>query len=290
MAEKRVLIDYEKRLNKNHNKGLIGLIAVIIMGYAFFFLSPLIFHEKPNKELSPLNQEIVFVNGRVKINSWEYSPKQHAFEVCCTTSGINPDDITIEASCNFTYKTKGSKALPTAIGYKQSDYFVVYVVDIPEDWYCVSIRATRKTNSTPDETGKENKGEDTQNYGYLYTCVEDVQHVEEIENNKTKTTYVIERDQRIIEYDKSIIESNEKEIRSLNSQIEDWKSDIHEIEEERPFQIDSERKQSDSRIRQLQDSIAQSNRKIEQIELKNSELQREIAEYKTVIWRLNNSE
>ena len=164
MANKRTHIDYEKLMYKNHNKGLIILMLVILAGYLFFFLSPLLFHERPTKELSPLNRDIAFMSGKVRINSCKYSRSQQVIEICCTTYGINPEDIEIGASCNFDYKTKGSKALPAAIGYQQSDYFVAYVLDIPEDWYCISLRAVPKANGTVN-----NSNDNSQNYGYLFT-------------------------------------------------------------------------------------------------------------------------
>ena len=290
MAEsKQRRTDYEALLNKNQNKGLIILILSIIAGYVFFLLSPLLFHETPEKTLTKLNTDVGFANGRVQVTEWVYSKKQNLMEVCCNTVGISLKETEFEASCNYTYRSKGSSALKAELVYSTNDYFALHIYGVPEDWYCVSVRGTQITKAGVVDTTAENdyvSESDNVSYGYIYTCVDDVEKVDHIDKDKTEEQYTIEKTKRSIAYDEVTIESNLSKISQLQDEIKDIEDDIKSIKNEKAFQIESERNKSDSKISVLENDIENLSKQITQLETENAELKKEISDYKTVIWML----
>ena len=289
MEEKRS-INYEKLRNRNPNKWIIVFLLVIFSGYAFFFLSPVLFHETPEKQVTNLNESMSFINGGlITVNDWKFSKSQNVMEVCCSVSGINTRELIIEASCNFSYRSKGAKALNAAIAYTSSDYFVAYVFNIPDDWYCVSLRGFIDSESATEETTVESYVEDEKEpsaYGYLYTCVENVKTVESIPEQKTEADYVVERNEARISFNESLIEANNKEMDKLKKSITEYEQTISEISKEKVFQISSEREKSDLKIKTLKSEIENLNNQIRKYETKNKTLQEEISEYKTLIWQI----
>lgn len=291
MEQKQKTVNVESIINKNHNKGIIILLLVVISGYVFFLLSPVLFHETPDKSLTELNTEIGFINGRLTVDEWIYSSKQHIMEVCCSTTGFNPKEIMIESSCNYTYRSKGSSPLKCEIGYSTSDYFVVFIYEIPEDFYCVSIRGTEQptteTNNTAS-TDNEYEPEDNEetSFGYIYTCVDDVEKVDKINVDKTDNEFTIEKTERQISFNEDMIEANDAVIKQLKSNIEEYRENIKTIKSEKSFQIESEREKSDGKINELENTISGLNQQITQLETENARLKKEISDYKTVIWML----
>lgn len=286
MAKVNYHADYEKIREKNHNKGIRILILLVIAGYAFFFLSPILFHERPEKSLSALNTETIFLNGRIFINEWKYSPKQNMSELCCTTQGINPNSLKLEASCNYTYRSKNASALKMEIAFSSSDYFVAYIYDIPEDWYCIAVRGQSVQSQPATENSDGLAGSEEEHYGFIYTCVDDVETVTEINTDKKENQFIIERNEKRISLDEKAIQKNLELIESNKKTIEDYESDIKTLKGERTFQIPTERDKTDAKIAQIESTIDNLNSRIRQLETANANLRKEISDYETIIWQL----
>ena len=257
-------IDYEKLMHKNHNRGTMVTIIVVLLGYLFFFLSPLLFHEKPDKTLSALDSEIPFAN------------------------------LAVDASCNYTYKTKGTVGLSSEVGFVLSDYIVIYVYDVPDDWYCVSVRgsidlAEKPTveSSTAGVAETTKNGSSDINYGIIYTCVDDVENVDYINNEKTKSGYIIERNTKRIEYNENKITENENAIAAFKADIQSKNDEITALNRDKSFQIEKERIESDYKISTLNKEIKTIETQIKNLQTDIVNLKDEISDYERVIAQLS---
>lgn len=289
MEKDKVLESY----NKNHNKGTTILITVILMGYAFFFLSPILFHEQPVKQFTSLNVPVSFSSGRITIESWQYSQEQSMFEVCCSFSNVSIVGVNTEANCNFNYKSKGTKSLECKQMYSNSNYIVVEIYGVPEDWYCASLKfitgyeeTTITVETNEDDIQVLNGGdnsETTTDRSSVFTCIEEVEQVEHIKENKNDSDYMVERAERKISYDKGIIEDNKVTINQYDADIKSFEDEIENIKDEMTFQVESEIKTSQSRINQLETKIKDIQNARQALSNDTDKLEDEILQYEDII-------
>lgn len=272
-------VDYKAILYKNYNKGTVLLIAVIIAGYIFFFLSSLIFHETPVRTYTEPNIWLNIENGKMMVNSWIYSERQQAFEICCTFENYdNVNNLNVKSRVNFDYKSKGTAEISCEVKYHDSDYIVVYVSDVPEDFYCSSLEFYYGDDSTKIST--------------VYTCVDSVEETDTISTNKTKDDYLVEKVERLIEYNQESIDSKQVSINEINENTDDYREQIEEIENEMAFQVTSEKEISQDRIDDLNTEISKNNEKIFQLNEEIDLLEQEIIEYEDILdkVKVNSSE
>lgn len=281
-----------ERYNKNHNKGTIILITVIILGYAFFFLSPILFHEQPIKQYTYLNVPVNFSSGKITIESWQYSQEQNMFEVCCSFSNVSIANIKVESNCNFNYKSKGTKSLECKQLYSNSNYIVVEIYGVPEDWYCASLKfitgyeetvVTEENNGDDIQVLNGDDGETTSDRSSIFTCIEEVEQVEYIKENKIDSDYMVERAERKITYDNSIIEENKEMIKQYDAEIESYENEIENIKDEMTFQVESEIKTSQSRITQLETKIKNTQNLRQELSDNTDKLTDEVLQYEDII-------
>lgn len=288
MEKDKVLESY----NKNHNKGTTILITVILLGYAFFFLSPILFHEQPVKQFTNLNVPVSFSSGRITIESWQYSQEQNMFEVCCSFNNVSITNIKVESNCNFNYKSKGTKSLECKQLYSNSNYIVVEIYGVPEDWYCASLKfitgyeetvVTEENNGDDIQVLNGDDGETTSDRSSIFTCIEEVEQVKSIKENKNYSDYMVERAERKIIYDKSIVEDNKVTIKQYDTDIESFEKEIENIKNEMTFQVESEIKVSQSRINQLETKIKDTQNSRQALSDDTDKLEDEISQYEEII-------
>lgn len=304
--EKRIRRNYEQLLNKNHNRGIITLICIMLAGYIFFFMSPIIFHETPVRQYSNLHTDYNYLNGTISVDQWTYSPEQQMFKICCSFSdAVNLKDVEVSAVCNFSYRSKSIAELNADLVYSTRNYIVALVNGIPEDWYCASLRITN--NSTTQETisveetehPKQNSDglhslenvrtaetKTSSNTGSVYTCIDGVEQVSEIKAFDNDNEYAIERNERNITYDEQLIAANKVEIENLEKSISDCKAEIEQINDEKAFQVEAELKASNTKISNLEKKIETSSKLIESLKTRNEALETEIDDYNIIIRRL----
>lgn len=285
-------------ISKNHNKGTIILITSILIGYAFFFLSPLLFHEQPVKQYTNLNETVNFGSGKATVESWIYSPEQNKFEICCSFSNVSINDIQIESSCNFDYKSKGVKPLECDTMFSNSDYLVAEVYGIPEDWYCASLKliskADKETEPVPTEDNTVNQENEillldddeessTEIKCSVFACIENIEEVEQIQDKKNKDDYIVERAERKIIYDNKLIDDNKAKITAYDDDISGYYKEIGQIQDEMSFQVESEIKVSQDRIKSLQNKIKETRISKQSLIDKNDKLEAEVNQYQYII-------
>lgn len=285
-------------ISKNHNKGTIILITSILTGYAFFFLSPFLFHERPIKQYTNLNETVNFGSGKATVESWIYSPEQNKFEICCSFSNVSINDIKIESSCNFDYKSKGVKPLECDTMFSNSDYLVAEVYGIPEDWYCASLKliskADKETEPVPTEDNTVNQENEillldddeessTEIKCSVFACIENIEKVEQIQDKKNKDDYIVERAERKIIYDNKLIDDNKAKITAYDDDISGYYKEIGQIQDEMSFQVESEIKISQDRIKSLQNKIKETRISKQSLIDKNDKLEAEVNQYQYII-------
>ena len=291
-------IDYEALRNQKHNVMNRIILIFLIVGYLFFLLSPLLFHQHPEKQLTNLYEDVKFKNGNLRVESWTYSEKQNISEVCCAFTDYGDEEkIQFSAAANFSYASKNTVSLDTEIRYIDSGYFVIVIKNLPEDWYCVALYIkysdTDETLAISNEQRIESNTEITEsqseyndNETSVYTCIDDVEKVNSIEKQDDKT-YKITHCQRSIEQDEKLINKYKDEVKELNNQIKDYQYQIQQLESEMALQTSSEQEKSQEKIDEYNRYINDNNNKIVNINSQLELLENDANEYKIIIKNLN---
>ncbi len=290
-------IDYEVLRNQKHNQISKVMIIFLIIGYLFFFLSPYIFHQHPEKQLTKLYEDINFKSGSLRVESWTYSEEQKLSEVCCAFTDYGDEDkLKFSAAANFSYASKSTITLNTEVRYIDSGYFVIVIKDLPEDWYCLALyiknsstdetkdsQSEPKTIATSGEYEPQPKSENSE--ASVYTCVDDVEKVNSIEKQDNKS-YKIMHCERSIAQDEKLIQEYKNNVEELNNEIEDYQSQIQQLESKMTLQTSAEQEKSQEKIDEYNRYIDDNNNNIMSLNSQIEILQNDADEYRLIIENL----
>lgn len=288
--------DYEKLAYVNHNKTkAIGLIVVILI-YAFFFLSPYIFHEKPQRTYTKIGEYVSFGEMQGKVLGWDYCPEQQMSQVSVNfSSGINKEDeLEVSAKINYDNSRTPAKNCECEIVYSESDYVVVNIYDIPSNFYCCALTVQRKSSNVEEDTQPTTEPDDksslqevtvnenqSQQSMRVYTCSDAVNLVSTI----PKCDDVVYRLERIyygIDNDNSIIADNKSQIDELNKSNRDYHLKIEDLQKSLEYQTIEEQDKTNSTINDLLKKVENNNSTIANLQTDIQKKTDEISEYNAI--------
>jgi len=225
---------------KKQKNILIIFIVLILSGYMFFFMSPLLFSDSSEIKQTPFNKNQSLGNGRtVSVSSWEYSQKQALMEVQLDISNTNYDGLDLY---DFAVVTKSGsyKSVKIYQVVQDSDFVVLLIKGIPENFKITSLRmAVHGGDGTIIK---------------LYTSEDTVTYCKEIKE-KTKKDYYIEKiDNKI-----AVIEKDNKK---LSEEIKKIKDTITNINKKNVELSKSEKYQTENEIINTENQIANNNNRI----------------------------
>lgn len=300
---------YERKLNKKNNKFIIIFISFIIIGYIFFLFSPKLFHEKPERFYTEIGTEVIFKGGIITPSSWVFAENRNMMQVEFTHKSnqtIAPD-IEVNAATSYDDRTKPSSKLKAEVIYKENDFYIANIYNIPKDYYCVSLRIKTVENRNDESTNNEDvaadglgnqvvreisetqtpteKNAEKSSTAVIYTCSDAVRTVPSI-YPLDDYIYKIKRIQSKIRADYIVINNNTTNINSLSGTNKELEHKNEEIKNQMLYMTSSEKqtheKEIESNINKINDNIST----IKDLESANTSLQEEIKEYKEIIKRI----
>lgn len=221
--------------NSKKNLGTLFIVIVIIVGFITFFTSNLWMPASGNAEkFSPLNKAYIFCERKVTPIRWQYAPSQKMMEVELDIVNEAFDGID-----SYSYSAATSEGADLAIKriVESEDFVVLEISDLPSKWAEVSLHMT-----LPEDT-EQNDGTVLK----LYTNINEVEQVQQLEE-KSKKDYLIQRMDLTILYYENQIQQLQKDIEDQKNSQELIKEGILQMERQKAFQTDSEKLATDTLI------------------------------------------
>ena len=255
-----------KKTTKAPNYGIQRFLLVMLAGYAFFFTS-LIWMGETTDLIEPtvFYESIAYLDQRISLTQWRYAPKQQRMQVILETSSteVLPTRLSFEAM----ERTAGT--LKTEVILQETDFVVLHICEIPENWREISIRIS---SGETDQTAK------------LYTNMEAVEQVDSVLEEQ-EAGYRIARLEAQVRYDDLQIEEREAQIEALqkeNREIEKQISDIWEG----IYPSEEEARKAQERLSRAQEQAAANQTRLEALQAEIGALEERTLQLKTRIQEL----
>ncbi len=251
---------------RGKNAGNVTLLILLIAGYLFFLTSKLWLPDM--KELisaTPYFEKQLFDNYSIYLTKWEYAESQQKMEVIVEVE--TTDLLNQPLECEAVERTVG--ALQTEIVLNDREFFVIQISDVPKNWKEISLHLK---NAEGDFLG-------------LYTNVDEIQRVEQIEKKDT-VGYQAERIQGQIDYDTYRIEKKRDEITKLTAENRELKSGIEEMRAKKyPTKEEADNvavliEKAEEKCISNENALKKKNKEIEELEDRTEELQKQLAKLK----------
>lgn len=274
--ERRIL----KNRKKKNSRYVWLFFFLIIGGYVFFFISPDVFHMKSESLYTEQGESLKYAdNVNVSIKEWNYSNKQNLMEVVFsiqnTSIYIKNTDIKYYAFCNRLERNQ--KRVECSVEVKLNEYNLVslWIGDVPKDFNTCTLILTSDV-STPDES----------EYLELYNNREKVKKVKSI-TEKSLLEYKVDDYNSIIKGYKDEIKKNDEAIETLNKEIAQLKTQNTELKNSEVYVTANEIEEIENTIKSNQEQITSKNNQIASYQVKNSEIEADIAVYQELIDKIN---
>lgn len=300
-------LSYEKKLNNKNNKFIIFSVVFILIGYIFFFISPKLFHEKPERFYTDIGSTVVFTGGSITPNSWVFAEARNMMQVEFTfkSNQVIAPNIEVNAATSFNDRTKAATRLKSDIIYHENDFYIANIYDIPEDYYCVSLRirtAESKSSETTapvnnndgignevirqlNETTSATEATEKTSTAVIYTCRDAVDIIRSL-YPLDDYIYRIKRIQSNINADYAIIAENNAAIDTLKGTNTEYELKNDELRNDMLYMTSSERQKLEAEIESNESKIGDNIAQIRGKEESNLALQNEIQEYSEIIKRI----
>lgn len=228
-------------INFKKNKESIRFFIIIFFfvgGYVFFFSSMYWMPASADASyLTKVGIENTWNNRNITINRWDYSEEQGVMEVELSVENKSYDGKNTYA---FSAVDLRGRKLTIDMKITDADWIVLQIKDIPDKWSDVSLRM---------EVDGENKERLK-----LYTNINDVNKVESIKS-LNRVGYLQKRfESEICNYKKEA-ECKQGEIKVLNQEITEVKKEIDRLTEEKLYQTEKQKQESDTLIADAQSTI-----------------------------------
>lgn len=299
---------YERKLKNKNNKFIIISVALILLGYLFFFFSPKIFHEKPERFYTDLGTSVNFSGGSIIPNSWVYAENKKMMQVefIFKSNKTVPPEIEVNAATSYDDRTKPSSRINADIIYHDSDFYIANIYNIPDNYYCVSLRVKTVEDASETTTGISGDGlgnevvreltgtegaseaereKEVTSTAVIYTCRDAIEIVHSL-YPLDDYIYRIKRIQSNINIDYADIGENNASIETLRSENAALEIRNDELTNEMLYMTSSEKQVNQREIDSNNNSISDNIVKINGLGDTNKDLQAEIQEYEEIIRRI----
>ncbi|MGN0173314.1 MAG: hypothetical protein ACI39F_02640 [Acutalibacteraceae bacterium] len=232
----------------NKNFFLYGVIAIIVLGYVFFFTSPYTMPEIKNYHYTKLNTDITLDNYTLQIGRWEWAQENNIMEV---ELNLEKENYTIfskfKYSINVRPTTQNCKVKQI---YIDDNFLILQITNLPNDFTELALTIT----------AIQENGDNSNNISSckVYTNCDKVVKVDKIKT-LNKNDYIINRLKRLIkEYNQEIQKTNEL-INKNNAEIDKLNGEIQELQDKKIYQTQEEIQDTDSQISNIQNRISDIN-------------------------------
>ena len=258
------------------NLVIIIILAVVIGGYAFFFLSPRIFQEsKENLLNTEIGREVKAGSGfSVVVEDWQYCKAEQSMAVifCFKNSNSNPSEK-IEYAAVSRNSARETKAVRCKVIYQSPTMATLTLDAVPTDFNEMAIRVKfvnkhATEDATTALTPKLSESEFKEVTATVFTNVFTVTEADSI-----KELNVIDLYRQKIERENKALADEIKKLQGEKAGYEVTQSDIlarvAELRKDEQFLTDKELEENQRQIKSFRDSY---DRYTAQIERNNEEI------------------
>ena len=253
------------------------MLAIIVLGYAFFFTSKFLFHEEKILMYTDLQTEQPLSNEvSLTLQKWIYSPNECAMTVMFSAKNDSLQNLDLNWSTAERHNNTLLN-LETEIIYPSENIVVVNIAGIPENFEEVSLSLQLDSEDVANPVVQ------------FYTNKNLVETVEKIATY-TDIDYRIE----YLNIQKSDKEKAVKELsdenQTLLSDNRTYRKTMESMIENQKFETIAEIEETNGKIKAYQQQIDSNENIINKNRYKISDLQSEIADIETAIQKLRERE
>lgn len=276
-------------LSKNTVIGVF--LAIVCIGYAFFFASPYMFAESADKLLySEQDRNFNIGEGHtVMIENWQYSKKQQRMELILSFENTTYDGIN-SYTYRAVYRDKGKKkkAIDTQVYFESTRFAVLVLNEVPDDFSEIAVVVSYDKNKGVSVSPKQNAQEENIASRILYTNNVKVEKVDEIKKENVISLYS-EKLQSKLDTKKAEKQEIEEENENYKSLMENITSRAGELKSSEIYMTASEIQEAEKQIEAMQktyeghgNSIKRNEEKIQDIDAEIQEIEDKIKELSTI--------
>lgn len=273
------------------NLVIIIILAFVIGGYAFFFLSPRIFREsKENLLNTEIGREVKAGSGfSVVVEDWQYCKSEQAMAIIFSfkNTNSNPSEK-IEYAAVSRNGARETKAVQCKVIYQSPTMATLTIDTVPKDFNEMAVRVKFINKHAAEETtiaisSELSESEFKEATATVFTNIYTVTEADSI-----KDLDVIDLYRQKIERENKALADDIKELQGENAGYEVTQSDIlarvAELRKDEQFLTDKELEENQSQIKSYRESYdrytAQIEKNNEEIKEKQSVISKNIAKIK----------
>lgn len=273
------------------NTTIIGMLAVIVFGYAFFFLSPRIFLPSEDSLLYTNLRTPVVINSdhSVTIENWIYSQKEKQMQII-----LSFDNTAIDASEEYIFQAvsrnvvKESKEVEYEVTYQSSSFVNVMLYNIPDDFneLALNVGYVADDDILIDESAKKGENKNAA-YTTVYTNKYKVENADKIEPLSVVEMYINKLNDEIDGYE-SDIENLTQKISDAEESQKEILTKVDQLNKDKEYMTVNEVKKIDEQISAYETSYKSYTDKISGYEESIDEKNDDISTAKAKIKELEN--
>lgn len=273
------------------NTAIIGMLAVIVFGYAFFFLSPRIFLPSEDSLLYTNLRTPVVINSdhSVTIENWIYSQKEKQMQII-----LSFDNTAIDASEEYIFQAvsrnvvKESKEVEYEVTYQSSSFVNVMLYNIPDDFneLALNVGYVADDDILTDESAKTGENKNAA-YTTVYTNKYKVENADKIEPLSVVEMYINKLNDEIDGYE-SDIENLTQKISDAEESQKEILTKVDQLNKDKEYMTVNEVKKIDEQISAYETSYKSYTDKISGYEESIDEKNDDISTAKAKIKELEN--
>ena len=268
----------KEKYRENKNLFYITIAVIMLICYAFFFLSPYIFSPAKDSLLNtPLNTYEVLGDIQVSIDSWKYCEDSSLMEIDINVENELTEGLTFECETKSREAGNTITEIPSKIVYSSSSYIVIFVEDVPENFNEILLSLYYSTQQEESDSVS------------LYTNRYTAQRVDSIKI-KSATDYQIERLNANIDDIQKKIESCDKTIKKYEKSNNEIYGEITRLRDEEQYLTTTEIANNEEKITNYQSTLSSNNNNIAKEQQKKKQYETSLDEIKLKIKDLKESE
>lgn len=246
--------NYEMTKRKG-NLALFGIVFFFIAGYIFFFSSTMWMPSNLAASLqTPLKENVQWGERTLQIRRWDYCETEQVMEV-----EIDMDNKSFDGKNHYHYSAinRNNDQLKVVKMIEDSDWIVLRIENVTDNFGEISLRI-------------DMMGEQDDNTLKLYTNVNAVKRVKDLEKRDRKG-YQLLRLQRDTESYQKEISTLEKKKKSLLEKSQRMQEEINHLQSEESYQTEEMKAEQTDKINEIQSEITANQDEIQSYDLQLKE-------------------
>lgn len=237
------------------NLALFGIVFFFIAGYIFFFSSTMWMPSNLAASLqTPLKENVQWGERTLQIRRWDYCETEQVMEV-----EIDMDNKSFDGKNHYQYSAinRNNDQLKVVKMIEDSDWIVLRIENVTDNFGEISLRI-------------DMMGEPDDNTLKLYTNVNAVKRVKDLEKRDRKG-YQLLRLQRDTESYQKEISTLEKKKKSLLEKNQRMQDEINHLQSEESYQTEEMKAEQTDKINEIQSEISANQDEIQSYDLQLKE-------------------